>query len=49
MGEAARKNVYDFLEAAFELATTLGWTREEFMLAAQDVFKAEQIPKTEDG
>jgi len=46
---AAGKNVYEFLAAAFDLATTLGWSKEEFMQAAQDVSKAEKIPKTEDG
>ena len=36
---AAGGKVYDILEAAFELATTFGWSKEEFMLAAQDVSK----------
>jgi hypothetical protein len=36
---AAGGKVYDILEAAFELATTHGWSKEEFMLAAQAVSK----------
>jgi hypothetical protein len=31
--------VYSKLEEAFYLATELGWTREQFMLAAQNVSK----------
>jgi hypothetical protein len=41
-------NVHDLLKAAFELAKTLGWTREQFMSAARDVAKAEKIPKTDE-
>ena len=34
------RTVYSKLEEAFYLATELGWTREQFMLAAQNVSKA---------
>jgi len=46
---AAGKNVYEFLAAAFDLATTLGWSKEEFMQAAQDVSKSEKLPKIDEG
>jgi hypothetical protein len=45
---AIGRNVHDLLQSAFELATTLGWTREQFMCAARDVAKAEKIPKTDE-
>ena len=38
-------NVYELLEAAFQTAKQLRWTREQFILAAQDVSKAEKMPK----
>jgi len=41
-------NVHDLLQAAFDLATKLGWTREQFMCAARDVAKAESIPKIDE-
>src|SRR5215468_2898217 len=34
--------VYSKREEAFYLATELGWTREQFMLAAQDVSKGRE-------
>ena len=34
--------VYNKLEEAFYLATELGWTREQFMLAAQNVSKGRE-------
>jgi len=34
--------VYSKPEEAFYLATELGWTREQFMLAAQDVSKGRE-------
>jgi len=37
---AEGKTVYSKLEEAFYLATELGWTREQFMLPAQNVSKA---------
>jgi hypothetical protein len=33
------------LEAAFQRAKQLGWTREQFILVAEEVSKAEKIPK----
>jgi hypothetical protein len=41
-------NVHDLLQAAFDLATKLEWTREQFMCAARDVAKAESIPKIDE-
>jgi len=37
--------VYSKLEEAFYLATELGWTSEQFMLAAQNVSEGRQDSK----
>ena len=39
---AEGETVYSKLEEAFYLATQLGWTREQFMLAAQNVSKGRE-------
>ena len=39
-----RRKGKNVLEAAFDIASALGWSKEEFMLAAQDVSEAENIP-----
>ena len=38
--------VYSKLEEAFYLAIELGWTREQFMLAAQNVSKGREDSET---
>ena len=42
---ATTLNVYELLEAAFQTAKQLRWTREQFILIAEEVSKAEKIPK----